>query len=231
MKGISSVFTVLCLWCLHLPLAAQQKPVPVKDSIFKTAIDTPPVNPVKVKWVPSPRKAAVRSAILPGWGQAYNKHYWKIPVVYTALGITGYIFIDNMKTYREYRFAYSARYKASLPRATAADSADYYSLKEIYKLIQPESIRSARDRFRQYIDYSVLFFIFFWGLNVAEATVDAHLQGFDVSPDLSLKIKAGYSPMANTSGVSLVLSIGKNNTKKPDRVSLIPLSLPAPALK
>ena len=48
----------------------------------------------------------------------------------------------------------------------------------------------------------------FWGLNVADAAVDAHLKTFNVSDDLTLQFKAGYSPMAKTSGVSLVLSIG-----------------------
>ena len=44
---------------------------------------------------------------------------------------------------------------------------------------------------------------------MADAAVDAHLKTFDVSDDLSLQIKAGYSPMARTNGVSLVLNIGK----------------------
>jgi hypothetical protein len=52
-----------------------------------------------------------------------------------------------------------------------------------------------------------------WGLNVVDATVDAHLKSFDVSPELTLKIKPGYSPMANTSGLSLVLSIRDNHAR------------------
>ncbi len=154
----------------------------------------------------SPRKAAIRSAILPGLGQIYNKKYWKVPIVYGALGITGYIFIDNIKTYKEYRFAYAARYKAS-QGTTAADSIDYNKLKPQYRLYQPESIREARDRFRKYIDYSALFFVIFWGLNVVDATVDAHLKHFDVSPDLSLQIRPGHSDMAGTNGLSLVLRL------------------------
>ena len=128
-----------------------------------------------------------------------------MPIVYTALGITGYIFLDNIKTYKEYKFAYAARYKAEQP-PPARDSTDYYKLKELYKLISPESIRTARNRFRQYVDYSALFFILFWGLNVVDATVDAHLKSFDVSPDLSLQIKPGHSSFANTNGISLVLT-------------------------
>ena len=33
-----------------------------------------------------PAKAAFYSAVLPGLGQAYNKRYWKIPLVYGAIG-------------------------------------------------------------------------------------------------------------------------------------------------
>jgi Family of unknown function (DUF5683) len=156
----------------------------------------------------SPKIAATRSAIFPGLGQIYNKKYWKLPIVYGAMGVSTYIFLDNIKTYREYRFAYNARYKASLP-APRTDSTDYYKLDNIYKIIQPESIRAARNKFRQYVDYSVLFFILMWGLNVVDATVDAHLQSFDVSPNLSLSIEPGRSQMAGTNGISLVLHIGK----------------------
>lgn len=156
----------------------------------------------------SPKIAATRSAIFAGLGQIYNKKYWKLPIVYGALGVTSYIFIDNLKTYKEYRFAYAARYKAAQP-LPQRDSTDYFKLANIYKIIQPESIRAARNKFRQYVDYSVIFFIIFWGLNVVDATVDAHLQSFDVSPNLSLSIKPGHSQLAGTNGISLVLNIGK----------------------
>jgi hypothetical protein len=169
--------------------------VPLKDTI--------PANDSVKKNVYSPKTAAIRSAILPGLGQAYNKKYWKIPIVYTALGITTYIFVDNIKTYREYRFAYAARIKAQPP---LRDSTDYNTLKDLYKIISPESIRAARDEFRKYIDYSALFFLLFWGLNVVDAAVDAHLKSFDVGPDLSLKLKVGNSMLAGTAGVSLVIS-------------------------
>src|SRR6185503_5464645 len=51
----------------------------------------------------SPRAATLRSAIIPGWGQAYNKKYWKIPIIYGALGTTAAIFIYNLKTYKQLR--------------------------------------------------------------------------------------------------------------------------------
>src|SRR5476651_42967 len=30
----------------------------------------------------SPQKATMRSLIIPGWGQAYNRRWWKVPVIY-----------------------------------------------------------------------------------------------------------------------------------------------------
>lgn len=163
----------------------------------------------------SPRIAAIRSAIVPGLGQIYNKKYWKLPIVYGALGVTGYIFFDNLKTYREYRFAYSARFKAAVTGATAADSVDYFKLKPQYKLYPPESIRSARNQFRKYIDYSVLIFVLMWGLNVVDATVDAHLMSFDVSPDISFRFKPGRSELARTNGLSMVFMLQDKKRELP----------------
>lgn len=151
----------------------------------------------------SPRKATIRSAILPGWGQIYNKKYWKLPLVYGALGTTAYIFFYNVKTYRDLRFAYQAKFKAG---QAPFDSTDYFKIKPIFLAYDANALRLFRDQFRSNIDYSVLFFFVFWGLNVVDATVDAHLKLFDVNPDLSFKIKLGPSQMAGTTGLSFVLA-------------------------
>ena len=179
-----------------------------KDSVTSEQVDS------LIKEQHSPRKAAIRSAIIPGWGQIYNKKYWKVPIVYAALGITGYIFLDNVKTYRDLRFTYAAKYKASLPAYDSTspyqgpyrDSTDYFKIKDRYLPISLESLRAGRDQFRRYIDYSAVFFIIFWGLNVVDAVVDAHLKAFDISPDLSMKIKPKYNPLAKSGGVSLVFN-------------------------
>ena len=151
----------------------------------------------------NPNVAVWRSAMIPGWGQFTNKKYWKIPLVYGALGTTAYIFFRNIRQYKDAKNAYILA-TDTFPANDILIKQPYYSVKD-----QPERIRVFRNAVRQNIDYSVLFFIAFWGLNVADAAVDAHLKTFDVSDELSLGIKAGYSPMANTNGVSLVLHIGR----------------------
>ena len=171
------------------------------DSLSKVAEPVKDKKVDSVLKVHSPRKAIIRSAIIPGWGQIYNKKYWKLPLVYGALGATAYIFFDNLQVYKDSRFAYKAKYQAS-----RGDSTDYFKIKPEYLVYSLESLRANRDQFRKYIDYSVLFFVFFWGLNVVDAAVDAHLKSFDVSPDLSLQIKPGYSEMAGTKGISLILA-------------------------
>jgi Family of unknown function (DUF5683) len=150
-----------------------------------------------------PKIATRRSLILPGWGQVYNKRIWKVPIIYGALITTGVVFFYNMNTYRELRFAYKARIEASTP---PFDSTNYNTLAEIYQRYDINSIKTSRNEFRQNIDFSVLAFLLFWGLNVVDATVDAHLRTFDVSPDLSFHIKAGHSDMANTTGLRFILA-------------------------
>jgi Family of unknown function (DUF5683) len=223
MKQILNIYTAQKVVCLLLLILCSQfsfsqkviQPLnPADTTTVVTKIVVNKIDSTQDKKIDSvvkkhsPRIAARRSAMLPGWGQIYNKKYWKLPIVYGALGTTAYIFFDNIKTYREYRFAYNARYLASLP-VPKRDSTDYRKLKDVYKIYSPETIRAARNKFRQYVDYSVIFFLVFWGLNVVDATVDAHLKAFDVSPNLSLSIKPGRSELAGTNGISLVLNIGK----------------------
>lgn len=162
-----------------------------------------------------PGKAALRSAILPGLGQIYNKKYWKLPIVYGALGVTGAVFVFNYTSYKDTKFAYAAKFKASQPGATAADSVDYFKIKPPLERYSLETLRYYRNEYRRDIDYSVLFFVILWGLNVVDAAVDAHLKAFDVSPDLSLKLNPGKSEMAGTHGLSLVFTIGKNINPRP----------------
>lgn len=203
--------------CCTLFVQAQtdtsRKAVPV-DTLIK---NSPPLQNQQladsIRRLHSPKKATFRSAVLPGWGQAYNKKYWKIPIVYGALGVAGGIFVYNLKNYRELRFAYNAKYKAALPVYNPAsaypgpfrDSTDYPNIKSYLLPIDINALRSYRDEFRRNIDFSVLAFLLLWGLNVVDATVDAHLKAFDVSPDLSFRFKLGPSQFAGTTGVSLVL--------------------------
>jgi hypothetical protein len=149
----------------------------------------------------NPKKAIIRSAIIPGWGQITNKKIWKVPLVYGALGTTAFLFRRNIIQYRESKSAYILATDND-PSNDDQIKQPYYSVKD-----QPERIKEFRNAVRQNVDYCVVFFVLVWGLNVADAAVDAHLKSFDVTDDLSIQFKAGYSPMARTNGLSLVMTI------------------------
>jgi len=149
----------------------------------------------------NPRIAIIRSAIIPGWGQITNKKTWKVPLVYGALGTTAYLFTRNIRQFNEASEAYRLAIDAD-PTNDEQIKQPYYSVKN-----QPERIRNFRNAVRQNVDYCVLFFVAFWGLNVVDAAVDAHLKTFDVSNKLSIQVNAGASPLAKTTGVNFVLKI------------------------
>ncbi len=170
--------------------------------IDTTGADSGEVKRIRVY---NPRQAAIRSAVLPGLGQIYNKKYWKLPIVYAALGVSGGVFIYNLKWYKRTRFAY----KVLVTQDVSSYPKVHKDLQFLIARNDQNTLGYARDQYRRSIDYSALFFVILWGLNVVDATVDAHLKAFDVSPDLSLQIKPGHSDMAGTNGLSLVMDIGR----------------------
>lgn len=154
-------------------------------------------------------KASIRSAVLPGWGQIYNKKYWKLPIVYGVLAIPVVTFSYNKKWYDKTREAYSIRYYNDTSKVSdlPTDGID-----PTLQPLSTASLRLYRNEFRQNVDFSVLAFLVIWGLQVADAAVDAHLKSFNVSDDLSLKIKPMFAPGRST-GVSFVLSLRDDKPK------------------
>lgn len=162
----------------------------------------------------NPRLATKRSAILPGWGQAYNKEYWKIPIVYGALSIPTVTFFYNNTWYKRTRTAYDLLYKATLSTATIQDTLNYNNLVNAkLKGLSLGSLQTFRNSFRKDRDYSVLWFVIVWGLNVADATVFGHLKQFDVTDDLSMRVEPSLNPITNTKFVGLYFSFKKQTPK------------------
>jgi len=132
--------------------------------------------------------------------------------VYGALGVTAGIFNYNLKEYNKVRFAYFALLNHDTP-----------SYAKVAPELQPfiaanaiTSLRNYRDEFRKNIDYSVLFFLVFWGLNVVDATVDAHLKGFDVGKELTMKVKPAFNslPHGVGAGLTVAFSLHKERHKQ-----------------
>jgi hypothetical protein len=181
---------------------ASTKPTVVvtNDTIKKSAAD----SLIKKH---DPRKATRRSAIIPGWGQAYNREYWKIPLVYGAIAIPAGLFVYNNNWYKKTRYAYEAKYNAEVNK----DSSGLAAIDPQLQGLSSASLQSYRNGFRRDRDYSILFFLLAWGLNVVDATVFGHLKDFDVSSDLSMNVKPIFNPSTRTPGLTFTLS-----PKKPE---------------
>lgn len=139
-----------------------------------------------------PAKAAFYSAILPGLGQAYNKKYWKIPVVYGAIGTSLYFYIDNNKKYHSYRDAYKRR--------LAGYTDDEYNYLDTSRLV------AAQKFYQRNRDLSLFISVGFYILNIVDANVDAHLLQFNVNEKLSLAPDVYQNDLTNKTNLGLTLN-------------------------
>ena len=145
----------------------------------------------------SPARAAFYSAILPGLGQAYNKRYWKIPIVYGAIGTGVYFIIDSNKKYNQYR----NEYKKRLANGGAIDTSD-----PTYGNLTTESVIRGQKFYQKNRDLSVLITAGLYILNIVDANVDAHLLQFNVNDDLSLKPDLQTNPYTYKQDVGFTLT-------------------------
>ncbi|EIJ39260.1 hypothetical protein JoomaDRAFT_2272 [Galbibacter orientalis DSM 19592] len=166
------------------------------DSLASLNIDIDPL---------SPAKAAFYSAILPGLGQIYNKTYWKVPIVYGAIGTGMYFYINNTNYYNKYRDAYKRRL------------AGFYD-DEFYDIngdgvipgtpdVSDDALRDAQEYYQQNRDLSLLITIGLYALNIIDANVTAHLKQFNVSDKLALKPYYEYNQIDYTPNYGMRLSL------------------------
>ncbi len=154
----------------------------VLDSIKKNEI-----NPL------APAKAAFYSAILPGMGQVYNKRYWKIPLVYGALGTSIYFYIDNNKKYHQYRDVYKRRLEGF--------TGDEFSYLDDTRLI------AAQKFYQKNRDLSALITALFYILNIVDANVDGHLMQYNVNDKLTVKPNLYRNEFTSKQNLGISLSI------------------------
>ena len=143
----------------------------------------------------NPKKATLLSAVLPGAGQVYNGKTWKVPILYAGILTDVYFIQYNNRRYENFRdalFALDAgetNQFPSLNRAALVRNVDYW---------------------RQNRDLTLLLLLGIYALNLVDANVDAHLSGFDVSDNISLKVApqlGTFSASSLSYGFSLKLNI------------------------
>lgn len=167
--------------------------VVVKDSVKASN----PINPL------APAKAAFYSALLPGLGQAYNKKYWKIPIVYAALGTGVFFYIDNNKQYNRYRDAFKSR-------LAGFETDEFYFDAFGNKLEEPrvtlDGLQRAQRLFRRNQEVSLLISIGLYALNIIDANVDAHLLQYNVDENLTLTPHYKFNDINASNNVGLSLN-------------------------
>ncbi|NBC57224.1 MAG: hypothetical protein GVY05_02920 [Bacteroidetes bacterium] len=144
----------------------------------------------------APAKAAFYSAVLPGLGQAYNKSYWKIPLAYIAIGTPLYFYIDNNNQYQRYRDAFKSRLAG-------------FENDEFIGILNDDDLIEAQKLFRENRDLSLLLTIAAYILNIIDANVEAHLNQFNISDDLTLQPRhlQNFSTGQQAFGLSLNLKL------------------------
>jgi len=144
-----------------------------KDSLAAQPNDTAK-KVHKVHPYPNPAKAMLYSAIIPGAGQFYNKRYWKIPIIYAALGTCAYFIVWNNNQYLTYYNALNIRNNGGQD--------------QFYNIYPKSYLVDAQQYYQHYFWLSVIGAGLVYILNVVDANVDAQLHNFDVSDKLSINL-------------------------------------------
>ena len=143
---------------------------PVKDEPQDTLAKAPKPH--------SPKRAATYSALLPGLGQAYNRKYWKMPIIYAGFAGLGYAVYFTNDNYQEFRKAYGVRL-------------DTDSLNDTHPLYSNSDLKITRDYWHRNRDLSVVGCLALYALQVIDAAVDGHLYKFDdrINDKLSIQLE------------------------------------------
>ena len=152
----------------------------------------------------APSKAAFLSAVFPGLGQIYNKRYWKVPIVYGALGAAVYGYTFNHNQYTRVRTAFKRRQAGFIddefydPNGTGSGP-----------LLGLDDLQNEQEQYQTDRDLLLVVCIALYALNIVDANVDAHLKQFNVDDDLSFDMQPflDLDPVTNSPNYGMAMVI------------------------
>lgn len=144
-----------------------------KSVVIQKTVEPRKTDPLR------PARAAFYSAVLPGLGQAYNKKYWKIPIVYGAIGTGLYFYIDNNKVLKRYRIAYKRR--------LAGFTDDEFYGPGTTPFLSDDALIRAQRTLKRNKEMAMLITVGLYALNIIDANVDAHLLQYNMDENLALE--------------------------------------------
>lgn len=173
----------------------------------------------KTAFKPNPKTAWLAAAVFPGFGQIYNRQYWKLPIVYGGMMGCAYAITWNNKTYQDYKTAYYdiKRDAANDPNAENPDSWSQSWQNYVSASTDPatrlndatfhSNLKRNKDYFRRYRDLSIIIGVGIYLIFVADAYVDAQMFDFDVSPDLSFRVVPAFTPESLSNSHSIGFNV------------------------
>ncbi|WP_339839934.1 DUF5683 domain-containing protein [uncultured Maribacter sp.] len=205
---------IIILFSIHFCFSQEEQevaPVSETDSITATLAeegiiiqDSVSFKKVKKEFNPlAPSKAAFYSAILPGMGQVYNRRYWKVPIVWGAIGGSIYMYNFNNNNYKRFRTAFIRR------QAGYIDD-EFYDLNTgTLPSLDTDDLEYQQNRFQSDRDLWLVAAIALYAFNIVDANVDAHLQQFNIDDDLSIDFEPfiDFNQVTNTPNYGMALTI------------------------
>lgn len=182
---------IICILCWNLGYAQKEKED--KEADDTAYLDSQKIDPL------APATAAFYSAVLPGLGQAYNKKYWKIPIVYAALGTGVYFVVDNQNEFDRYRTAYKLR---------ISGRPDEFDGTGDNPNISEDGLIRAQEITKKNRDLAIFITLGLYALNIIEANVDAHLDDRAFNRNLSFRPSLYIDPIDSQAYAGLNLKIG-----------------------
>jgi hypothetical protein len=169
----------------------------------------------------TPMKATMLSAVFPGFGQIYNRKYWKIPLVYAGFGSLGYAVIFNSKNFNKYTKAYQD-FTDKIP-----ETASYLKLirmsdpKDYDPVLYPDTYNPSEaswikdrllvgvDYFKRYRDLSYIGIAAWYVISILDANVDASLSDYDIGENINISLAPVQIPFNNfaVAGINLSMKI------------------------
>lgn len=156
----------------------------------------------------SARNALWRGAVLPGWGQLYNRQFYKIPFVFAGFAGLGFRVYRSQTQYKLFQQAHL--FGIGRKRSGENEPNPYQHFEEEYNRVineefvrqgrsetrELEQMRNQREQYRRQRDLALLGTGLFYALTLLDAYVSAHLLSFDVGGNLSVRVH----PLGPTDG-------------------------------
>lgn len=196
MKSIILLGCILLCFIVQVDTFAQvTDEFPEKKDTVKTIVKKEPVvkDSARLAIEAMPRQAALKSLMVPGLGQIYNKRWWKVPLVYGGFVGIGLVFEFNQRFYKV--FLKEAQFRELNPQKTE---------NPLYSNYSNQGIIAIKDSYRRNRDLSVLAGLGFYAITIIDAYVDAKFFRFDISDELALKVQPSVvqTPVVHASAFS-----------------------------